>query len=408
MILKLKALNVKWEFLRQKVKRFIRECPCCQKMSVLKTSIVAHPFSASTLTPMECLNIDFIGPYPDNQYVLVIIDTFTRWVELFLTSDATGESAAKSLVEHFGRFGSPTQLRSDRGPAFIAEVIKQFLSLVGTEHCLTLAYSKEENSIVERANKEVNRHLTALTFDSSVIENDKVALPLVQRILNSAYDERTKVSPAQMLFGKALSLDRGIFLPPSERNASTITKPLSEYLSNLLKVQEEVMIIARDKLALTDSLRIGLYDWHRTDYEPNSFVLVKWRKGTAPSRQHTIWRGPLKVISHNLNEYSLFDLVKKQEVKYHVTDLKQFYFNPERHSPQDIARKDYLEFFVERVVSHRGTASRSSNLEFYIKWLGYDDSYNSWEPFKEIRLVDQLHEYLISNNMEKFIPKDCR
>jgi hypothetical protein len=37
---------------------------------------------------MECLNIDFVGPYPDGGYILVIIDTFTRWVELFLAARA--------------------------------------------------------------------------------------------------------------------------------------------------------------------------------------------------------------------------------------------------------------------------------------------------------------------------------
>ena len=63
---------------------------------------------------MECLNIDFVGPFPDGGYVLVIIDTFTRWVELFYTIDATAVSTANCLLQHFGRFGAPLQLRSDR------------------------------------------------------------------------------------------------------------------------------------------------------------------------------------------------------------------------------------------------------------------------------------------------------
>ena len=73
---------------------------------------------------------------------------FTRWVEPYATSDATALSAANCLLQHFGRFGAPHQLRSDNGPHFIADVIKEFLALVGTSHCLTLAYSKEENAIV--------------------------------------------------------------------------------------------------------------------------------------------------------------------------------------------------------------------------------------------------------------------
>ena len=66
-------------------------------MRMLKTPIHAHGFSTSTYTPMECLNIDFIGPFPDGGFVLVIIDTFTRWLELFHTKDASALSAATSL-----------------------------------------------------------------------------------------------------------------------------------------------------------------------------------------------------------------------------------------------------------------------------------------------------------------------
>ena len=134
---RLKSLKKTWQFQRQHVRWFIDHCPCCQKMSMLKIPIHAHGFSTSTYTPMECLNIDFVGPFPDGGYVLVIIDTFTRWVELFHTKDATAVSTANCLLQHFGRFGAPLQLRSDNGPHFIADVIKEFLSLIGIQHCLT-------------------------------------------------------------------------------------------------------------------------------------------------------------------------------------------------------------------------------------------------------------------------------
>ena len=65
-------------------------------------------------------------------------------------SAATALSATECLVKHFGRFGAPYQLRSDNDPHFIANLIREFLLLIGLKHCLTLAYSKEENTIVER------------------------------------------------------------------------------------------------------------------------------------------------------------------------------------------------------------------------------------------------------------------
>ena len=78
-----------WQSKRQQIRYFIDECACCQKMSMLKISIHAHGF---TYTPMKCLNIDLIRPFPDKGYILVIVCTFTRWVELYGTADATALS----------------------------------------------------------------------------------------------------------------------------------------------------------------------------------------------------------------------------------------------------------------------------------------------------------------------------
>ena len=100
-----------------------------------------------------------------------MIDTFTRFVELYATKDATGKAACTALVEHVGRYGSPTFLRSDNGPHFANHVIEEFTKLAGTVHEKILAYSSEHNSIVERTNKEVNRHIRAYTYDRATTEN---------------------------------------------------------------------------------------------------------------------------------------------------------------------------------------------------------------------------------------------
>ena len=81
---------------------------------------------------------------------------------------------------------------------------------VGIEQCLTLAYSKEENAIIERL-KEINRHLRALTFDNLSLVDYRKSLPFVQRILNSNHSDRLKISASQLLFENILDLDAGIF-----------------------------------------------------------------------------------------------------------------------------------------------------------------------------------------------------
>jgi transposase InsO family protein len=155
---------------------------------------------------MECLYVDFIGPFPDGGYIFAIVDTFTRWVELFPTVDAAA-STVQALLQHSGRLRGPQQLRSHNGPHFIADLIWQFLSLIGTQHCLTLAYSKQKISIVERYNKEINRHIRALTYDNNSLTDYRFSLPFVQRILNSHYSDRLKISAADILFGEIVKLD---------------------------------------------------------------------------------------------------------------------------------------------------------------------------------------------------------
>jgi transposase InsO family protein len=225
--------KIKWPYMRQHVRRFIKNCPVCQKRDATKFPTHAHPFTTSTYVPMECLNVDFIGPFPDDGYILVIIDTFTRWVELYRTPDATAFSASRSLVQHFGRFGAPAQIRSDRGPHFTAEVVKQFLEFVGVQHCKTLAYSSQENSIVERSNKEINRHIRALTYDNNSLEDYEQSLPFVQRILNSNDSSKLGISPAKLLFGKMIDLDYSLFISPQEREAVQ-SIPLQDYMIKLL------------------------------------------------------------------------------------------------------------------------------------------------------------------------------
>ena len=326
---------------------------------MIKLPIHSHPFTTSRYEPMECLNIDFVGPYPDKGYVMVITDTFTRWVELFHSAQATAKDAALNLFQHFGRFGAPTQIRSDRGPHFANELIKDFLALVGTQHCLTLAYSSQQNAIAERVIKEVNRHIRALTFETNSVDDYAMTLPIVQRILNSAYSDRTKVSASQLLFGNAINLDRGLFLPLLERPMQD--QPLSAHVSKMLHLQDEIMERAREVLKNTDDLHMASFPNRKpTEYLPDSYVLVRHRSGAPPTRLHTYWKGPLQVISNTGSEYSLLDLVTNKAKPYHVSDMKTFRFDPLTTNPVDIARRDYLEFFVEKILEMKGDNNRCS------------------------------------------------
>ena len=189
-------------------------------------------------------------------------------------------------------------------------MIRDFLLLVEVKHCLTLAYSKEENEIVGRYNKEINRHLRALTYDNSSLTNNKKSLPFVQRTLNSNDSDELKISAAQILFGNMLNLDRGIFLPLRWRTVSI--RPLSLPASEMLAMQTN--LLGKSTCYCTDLLHMSTEEFiiHK-DYLPGSFVVVHYRTGAPPSRLHTYWRGPIRVVNGENSSYTLFDFIANKE-----------------------------------------------------------------------------------------------
>ena len=394
------SLDQVWKNMKQHVRSFIRNCACCQKLSAKDPKIHASHFATSNYSLFDTLNVDFVGPFPDKGYILVMIDTFSRWTEMFWCKDATAPTAAACLLSHFGRFGSPNMIRSDRGSHFANDLIKDFLDLTGTPHNLTLAYSSQENAIVERVNKEVNRYLRGLVFDKQTMEGYAESIPFVQRIINSSVNKSTGFSPAHMLFGNKLDLNRGILTP----HLSVGTNSRSTYVSDLLDTQDMVLDAAIKSLLKSNDKNTSSSK-SVTVFPIGTYVLSRY-SDRPPTRLHTKWHGPYRVVSFKDSEYVLANLITHKERSTHIKNLKVFNYDPSIGVPADTARRDYMEYFVEKILAHSGDTKKPTTMSFHVKWLNYDDSHNTWEPWKQLRLVEALHDYLRENKMKHFIPKN--
>ena len=86
------------------IQEIIRQCPACQVMNRLKIPIKTHPFTCASYNPFEVIHLDHIGPLPvdshGNAYILVIIDAFSRWIELFPTRSTTAVETAAIIFNH--------------------------------------------------------------------------------------------------------------------------------------------------------------------------------------------------------------------------------------------------------------------------------------------------------------------
>jgi len=421
-MVKLNQGKKSWLYMREHVKRFVKMCPCCQKLREKQLINSTHPFTAASLNPMERLNIDTIGPLPPdengNEHIIVIIDTFTRFVELYPAKDTTAVVAALALLQHFGTFGCPSQILSDNGTQFVNNLIEEFLKLCDVEHLTTLAYSKEENTIVERANKEVMRHLRAIIFEKKSITDWWKYLPIVKRIINATPVASTGVAPARLLFGESIDLQRNMFVLPSQKNIDgEISVSLSEWAANMLKTQEAILKSAQQVQKKKDDKHMADAAPERTEYPIGSHVLVEYPTTRmslkTPTKFHTNLKGPLRVIKFDKNDYTLLDLTNNKEEKCHITRLHPFIYDSNEIDPREIAMKDNQYNDIEAILKHKGSIKNKTAMTFLVKWAGYDASHNSWEPWNGpkgtgVRTNAVLHKYLANHNMKNLIPSQFK
>ena len=91
-----------------------------------------------------------------------------------------------------------------------------------------------------------------------------------------------------------------------------------------------------------------------------------------------------------------------------MSDIKPCVFDSAVVDSMDVARCDYMEYFVDKILQHRGNPKKSSSMEFEVSWLNYPPDSNTWESYKNLRQCGPLHVYLTENNLVKLIPPKFR
>ena len=99
----------------------------------------------------EDWQIDFtkMPPCRGYKYLLVLIDTFTRWIEAFPTRMEKAAEVAKALLkELIPQFGLPRSLQSDNGPSFTSRITQAVSEVLGIKYYLHSAWRPQSSGKV--------------------------------------------------------------------------------------------------------------------------------------------------------------------------------------------------------------------------------------------------------------------
>ena len=412
--------------MRSDIIRFVHECGVCQKKLARpaeeetrrETVIdVYEPFEEISIDTITCLPVDGDG-YTS---IIVCVDSFTRFVELYPTKDLTAASAAKALLSLFGRYGVARGIRSDRGQQYCAQVIQELLELLRLSHTKTIGYRPEANGLVERSNRKIKDALRAILFENDTLrENWSLALPLVQRIINATVHKALGVSPASLIFGDRLDLDRGIVIPFGESRGTAVA---SEWVAKMQKIQREVWAAAQKHLAEVADQRIESRqesaDPRKTArFKVGDYVLrcdsrTSERDEGARSTLSLPWLGPYIIVNRIGNIFTLKDLNTRKNLSVDISEIKQFVAQ-DGVAEADLARMaaiDYNEQRVEKILNHREreetklvgkTKLGKKDYEFLVL---FEDGTEEWLPYMEVRNCEQLSVYIDAVPKSELITK---
>ena len=145
--------------------------------------------------------MDFCGPFPNGDYLLVVTDDFSRYPEVEILRSTSAKAVIPHLDSIFARQGIPNVVRTDNGPPFNSEDFQKFATHLGFTH-------RRITPMWPRANGEAERLMRTLekAIRTAVIEgkNWRQELFTFLRQYRATPHSTTGKSPSELLNGRKL------------------------------------------------------------------------------------------------------------------------------------------------------------------------------------------------------------
>ena len=229
---KLVAKRFLWPGLQRDVSNWASNCLACQSAKVTR-----HQHSPLQKIPVpvrrfDHLHLDLVGPLKLSNgfsYAMTVVDRTTRWPLAVPLTETSASTCFQALLQHWiAVFGVPATITTDRGPQFTSSLWKTLCSEMGINVIFTTAFHPQANGMCERMHRRLKDALRARAASTTW----PTELPLVLLGLRSSPRIDSDLSPAERVFGSALSLPSS-FIDPRDSPSPDFTLRLQRLMQNL-------------------------------------------------------------------------------------------------------------------------------------------------------------------------------
>ena len=265
-------------------------------------------------------------------YILMVIDVFSKYGWAQPLPNKSGVTLRKALEDIFKEGKLPKMIWADQGTEFYNENVKKLLK----RHKISL-YSTgnpEKSSIVERWNRTMKTWLWKYFTANGTHKYLDVLQALVKKY-NSTKHRSTKLTPSE-----------------------------ARQPSNYLQVYKNLYNDKTRKLLIT-------YKGKVPKFKVGDQVRLAVLKDTFEKAY---------IINYTDKVYTIKEVKRTLPFTYIVEDDKGKVHRGSFYE-QDLQKVNVDRFRIEKIIDWKTINGKRFGL---VKWMDYDDSYNSWEPAEEL------------------------
>ena len=159
-----------WPKQQKMVKEFISTCIPCHKSQEPRVKPKAKQMGILISKPLELITSDVLCPVKTsrsgNRYILVIIDHFTKFIQLYAMPNQLAVTLAKKLHKFMMKFGIQYEFLSDQGRNYQSFLLAQLWELLDVQRKRTTPYHPEADGLSERLNRTIKKMIKCYVNES--------------------------------------------------------------------------------------------------------------------------------------------------------------------------------------------------------------------------------------------------
>ena len=190
-----------WPNMSRNVKDFVQTCNTGCAAALPRNTPPTLRTRETPDRPWQSCSADYKGPIAGKFYFHVLIDNFSRRLEVAVTTSTSMNKLKKALMNSFSIHGIPETITHDNGPPYNSAEWQQFAKEQGFKAIACSPEHPQSNGIAERF-----MSVLVKVIHASLAEGKDPKVEVQKRLINyrNMVHPSTGVSPASLMMGRTI------------------------------------------------------------------------------------------------------------------------------------------------------------------------------------------------------------